>query len=101
MFCKYYLASKSNICKILKYQLQTKKFSSLYFYFFKHSTKVLFYSTKAIIILTKPLFIATVAQPSSPHFRHYQLLILKQGLIALIFSNTCYSNLLPTYQPYS
>lgn len=26
MFCKYYIASKSNICEILKYKLQTNKF---------------------------------------------------------------------------
>lgn len=101
MFCKYYLASKSNICEMLEYQLQTKKFSSLYFCFLSILQKYFFYSTKAIITLTKPLFIATVAQPSIPHFRHYQLLTLKQDLIALILSNTCTSNFLPTYQPYS
>ena len=140
MFCKHYLASKSNICETLEYQLQTQKISSLYFCFFSHSTKVLFYSTKAIIVLKnsydsqldlywpqsmygsskptftfmsqlltvglgtfiiKSLFIATVPQPSSPHFSHYQLLTIKQDQIALIISNACSSNFLPTYQPYS
>lgn len=46
MFCKYYLASKSNICKILKYQLQTKKFLLFTFTFLGILQKYFFIAPK-------------------------------------------------------
>ena len=46
MFCKYYLASKSNICKILKYQLPTKKFPLFTFTFLGILQKYFFIALK-------------------------------------------------------